>query len=76
LIYFRGKKIERCENAPVWTQVISLHDFFIVDRVANVDVRCERHIQDRRVEVHYIWGFFLPMEMCIYSLHESGFAGT
>ena len=51
MIDFCGEEIQRCKDASVGAKVVLLHDFFVVYRVADVDVGGEWDIADRGVEV-------------------------
>lgn len=71
LIDLGDEEIEGGEDAAVWTEVVLLHDFFVVDGIADVDVAFKGDVADGGVEVHYVGRRLLGVEVGIDSLHES-----
>ena len=76
LVDFGGEEIQRGKDTTIGAQIILLHHFFIVNRVADVNIAIKRDIADGGVEVDNIWRRALGVEMGIDALHESCFART
>lgn len=74
LINLRGKEVESCEDTAIRAEIILLHNFFVVDGVANVDVAVEGDISDSGVEIDHVGWCAFGVEVGVYSLHEGRLA--
>ena len=63
LVDLSGEEIQRGEDAAVRAEVVLLHHFFVVNRVADVDVRGEGDGADGRIEVDDVGWSSLRVEM-------------
>ncbi|KAI6773838.1 hypothetical protein HG531_000687 [Fusarium graminearum] len=55
LIDLCSEEVKRSQDSTVGAKVVLLHDLFVVDRVADIDVGLERHRQYSRIEIDDIW---------------------
>ena len=74
LVDFGGEEVQGCEYAAIGAEVVLLHYFFVVDRVADVDVAGKRNFPDGGVEVDYVGDVAFGVEVRVDPLHECGFA--
>ena len=71
-----SEKVQRREDAAVRAEVVLFHDFFVVYRVPDIDVAVKGDITDGGIEVDYVGGRALGVEMRVDSLHKGCFART
>jgi len=76
LLEARRKEVQRREDAAVGPELVLLHDLAVVDGVAHVDVRAERRLEHRRVEVHQVVRRLGLMQVGVQPLHERRLAGA
>ena len=83
MVDFRCEEVETCQDAPVGAEVVLFHYFFVVYRVADVDVAFEGHGADCGIEVDDVGrggGGGVPLvvgvQVGVEALHEGRFAGA
>ena len=76
LIDFGGEEIQRGKDTTIRPEIILLHHFFIINRVADVNIAIKRDIEDGGVKIDNIWRRVLGVEIGIDALHKSCFART
>jgi hypothetical protein len=63
LIKLSGEEVKAGDDAPVWTQLILLHDLLVVDGVPDVNVSRIGHLPTRGVQVHYVRRLLAPIKL-------------
>lgn len=53
---------------------ILLHDFLVIDRVPDINVRFVWHVRHGGIQIENVWRGILAVEVRIETLHQSCFA--
>ena len=54
LVKLSSKEIKGSQDGSVWSELISLHDILVLDRVTNVNVAWKRYLQYCGIQVYII----------------------
>jgi len=76
LVEAGGEEVERGHDAAVGPEAVLLHDFLVLDRVADVDVGAERDAGRGRVQVDDVGRLLLHVQVRVEPLHEGRLAAA
>lgn len=74
LVDLGREQVEGRKDATVRTEVVLLHDFLVVNRVSNVNIALEGHVEYSWIEVYDVGRISLAVKVGVDALHEGRLA--